>query len=519
VSDDQQQPSSIRGGVIWSLATFVGTKAMTFLATLVLARLLAPSEFGVLAAVLAFITFLELISDLGMKATVIYESERGFSDRVQTAFTLNAIFTVVLTGVAVALAPLIADFFGVGSESFLFRIAALDLLLTGLGNIHDALLLRDMEFKRRIVPQLTGNVTRGVVSIGLAVAGLGAEALVYGFIAGTSVWTVTLWIVKPFRPTLRIERDAVRSIVSYGGWASILEILAALAQRTDVAVVGAALGSRALGLYTIAQRVPELVVGNVTWNLSVVAFPALTQRRDRTDGSFNDTTLNLIRFSALFGMTIGAFLAVLAQPLVVVLFGEKWTEAGEIMQALAIMYGLVCIVFPLGDTFKALGKQRTMAAVNAVALPIGIAAMWAASPAGIVAVAWARVGVTVTLGVVWIALITRVLGIELRTALAMLRGGCAGAGGVVVAGIAARIAFPENEILPLVVAGAVAAGGGALALRVLAVREYRELEDMIRHKILRRLLGSGGSLPTDPEAERELEAATLAAAKRRTRSE
>lgn len=484
---DQQKPSSLRGGVFWSLLSFVGSKGLTFLATLVLARLLAPSEFGILAAVLAFITLLEVISDIGMKATVIYESEEGVTGRVQTAFTLNLIFTVFAAALAVALAPLIAEFFGAASETILFQMAALDLLLRGLGNINDALLLRDMEFRRRTIPQLTSNIVRGVATILLAVAGLGASALVIGFIIGSAVWTVVLWIVKPFRPTLRIERSAVRSIASYGGWASALALLAALAQRTDVAVIGAALGARALGLYTIAQRVPELIVGNVTWNLSIVAFPALSQRRDRGDRSLTDTTLNLIRYSALFGMTTGAVLAVLAPALVVVLFSEKWAEAGAIMQPLAIMYGLICIVFPLGDTFKALGRQPLMVAVNVVTLPISIAVMVAVAPAGIVAVAWARVLVTVGQGVVWFVLITRALDLRWAIVAGMLRPAGSATAGVALGGIAVRTALPEPSIVPLMLTALASGVGGAITLRIFANREYGELRDYLPR---RRLLSS-----------------------------
>ena len=254
---------------------------------------------------------------------------------------------------------------------------------------------------------------RGVATIALAVAGLGASALVIGFIVGTAAMTATLWLVQPFRPNLTIERGAIRSMTTYGGWASALEILTAVAQRADVAVVGSALGARALGLYTIAQRVPELIVGNVTWSLSIVAFPALSQRRERDDDSLKETTLNLIRYSALFGMATGALLAVLAPALVVVLFSDKWAEAAAVMEPLAVMYGLICIVFPLGDTFKALGKQPIMVAVNAVSVPVAIGAMLLAAPSGIVAVAWARTLVTLAHGVVFLVLITNVLDLRL----------------------------------------------------------------------------------------------------------
>jgi lipopolysaccharide exporter len=483
VTADRQE-SSLRSGVFWSLLSFTGTKALTFLATLILARLLAPSEFGILAAVLAFITVLEVMSSLGMKSTVIYQSEQGITPRVQTAFTLNLIFTIFLTVIAVVLAPVIAQFFGAESETILFRLAAADLLLVGLGNIHDALLLRDMEFRLRIIPQVAGNLTRGVSTILLALAGLGASALVIGFIIGTAVLTLSLWIVKPFRPTLTIERSAIPGIASYGAWASALQMLSAVGSRADVAVIGSVLGARSLGLYTIAQRLPELIVGNVTWNLSIVAFPALAQRRARGDRRLTDTTLNLIRYSALFGLTMGAALAVLAPALVVVLFSDKWADAGPIMEPLAIMYGLLAIVFPLGDTFKALGRQPTMFAVNAGALPISIAAMVLAAPAGTAAVAWARLAAAIALGAVWFVLISRALDLRLKTVAGMLRPGLSGAVGVALAGLAVRIALPEPTLGPLVIATLASGIGGAIALRLFAPREYAEIRGLLTHRLL-----------------------------------
>jgi O-antigen/teichoic acid export membrane protein len=304
------------------------------------------------------------------------------------------------------------------------------------------------------------------------------------------VTTLTLWIVKPFRPTLSIQRSAVRGIASYGGWASLLEVLAALAHRTDVAVVGNALGARALGLYTIAQRLPELVVGSVTWNLSIVAFPALSQRRDRGHESLIHTTLNLIRYSALFGIPMGAALAVLAGPLVVVLFSDKWADAAEIMVPLAILYGLVCIVFPLGDTFKALGRQPTMVVVNVVSLPITIAAMVAAAPAGVVAVAWARLGVTVATAIVWLVLIGRALRLSSWQIIDTLIPGFAAAAGATAAGLAARALVPGDSIGALVVASLAVGAGGLIALRIFARGEYQELRTLLHGR-----LSSAGLVP------------------------
>jgi O-antigen/teichoic acid export membrane protein len=312
----------------------------------------------------------------------------------------------------------------------------------------------------------------------MAVAGFGATALVIGYLIGTGVWAVTLWIVKPFMPTFRIARHAVRGVVTYGGWATVLALLAVFFQRVDTAVVGSTLGTRALGLFTVAQRIPELIVGNVTWSLSIVAFPALAQRRDRDDRSLTDTTLSLIRYTALFGIPISAGMAVLANPLIVVLFSAKWAAAGAVMAPMAIMFGLVCIVFPLGDTFKALGKQPLMAAVYAVSLPILIVVMVVTAPAGIAAVAWALLAVQAVQSFVWIVLTTRVLGLRLVSVAAMLRPALAAGLGVAVGALAVRAVLPSNSIGPLIAGTAAGALLGAAALRIFARAQWAELVEL-----------------------------------------
>ncbi|MEA2426542.1 MAG: hypothetical protein QOF37_170 [Thermoleophilaceae bacterium] len=473
---------SLRGGIFWSLLTFVAAKSITFLSTLVLARLLGPSEFGVMAAVLAYVALLELIGDLGMNATVVYESEKGITPRVETAFTLNLIVAAVLTVAGVLLAPFIADFFNVGSHADLFRLAALDLILTGLGNVHDAILLRELDFCRRIVPQLAANIVRAGLTIALVALGLGALGLVVGFLAGTAAGTIALWALSSFRPRLTIQRSALRSMLTYGGWASVLQIFAVIGNRADVAVIGRVLGERALGIYVIGQRLPELVIENVSWNLSVVAFPALSRKRDSEQGMV-PTTLNLVRYGALFGLPVGALISVLATPLVVVLFGAKWQAAGVVMSAVALMYAMNAVIFPLGDVFKALGRQPTMVAYNAALVPTMVAAMVLASPSGIGAVVWARVGVSFVSGAVLVVLVLRALDLRLVTFLVQLRGAVAAGAGVVAGSGAVRLLWPDNSVGPLVTGALAGAAVGLLALRLFGRHEYGELTEVIGRRL------------------------------------
>ena len=227
-----------RAGIVWSGAAFMAGKAMTFVATLVLARLLTPADFGVAAAILVYLTMIELVSDLGMQATVVYEQEEGVSERVQTAFTINLALVALLTGLAILLAPLAADLFNAEHRTGLFRLGAANLLIVGLGNIPDGLLLREMDFRRRTRPLLVRALVSGTTSIVLAAAGLGPEALVIGLLAGSGAWTLVLWAMTPLRPRLSLDREIARSMAGYGLGATAIDGMSIVGSRVDQAAIG-----------------------------------------------------------------------------------------------------------------------------------------------------------------------------------------------------------------------------------------------------------------------------------------
>ena len=240
--------ASVKRGVAWSTLTFGLSKGLSFLAVLVLARVLVPAQFGLFSAVIIVLSLLELTADLGMKATVIYEQESGASDRVETAFTLNMIVATTITLLGVLLAPLVADFFHVPGHAWIFRLAMFDVFLTGLGTTHDGLLLRDLRFNTRIVTEVLNATVRAIVGVTLALSGFGAVSLVWGFLAGTTAWTIAQWSLTPFRPRLRFSRKIAASMVHYAAGASMLTVLDQLYGQVGPTAIGRVLGERALGL-------------------------------------------------------------------------------------------------------------------------------------------------------------------------------------------------------------------------------------------------------------------------------
>jgi lipopolysaccharide exporter len=201
---------------VWSAVAFGGSRLGVFITTLVLARLLAPDAFGIVAAGLVLVSVLELGLDLGVGAALIYEQGRGVTERVRAAFTLNLLACVALTAVGIAFAPAVASVFDASAHTAVFQAIFLFLLVRGAGQVHDAVLKRDLRFARRTGIEISRAVVRAAVSIPLALAGFGVWALVWGLLASEAAGTVLNWVAVRLRPALRLSWVVARPLLGFG---------------------------------------------------------------------------------------------------------------------------------------------------------------------------------------------------------------------------------------------------------------------------------------------------------------
>ncbi|MDO9407226.1 oligosaccharide flippase family protein [Patulibacter sp.] len=460
---------TLRNGVGWSLFALVASKLVSFVALLVLARILVPDEFGVVAAITTYLAFLEIASDLGVKAVVIYEQERDHSARVQTAFSLNLIVVAVATLIGIGLSWPVSAFFGLEDRHWLFLLGVFSLTCTGVSNIHDGLLLRELSLGRRVRPQLARGVVQAIVSIALAAAGLGAAAMVVGVVCGSLAWTLLLWSMTTFRPDFTLDRAIARSMVAYASGAWLFFVTSWLSIQADVLVVGHQLSTVDLGVYTMAYRLPELLVFNVAWTLSIVAFPALARERKRTDSDVVASTVGLIGWLALYALPIAATLAVLGQPIVDVLFSSRWSASGPVLSGVALAVAMLTVMTPISDAAKAVGRQWSMVVIYAAHVPLVVAAVLIASDRGPEAVAWASVAATIVFVVALLAWAHVALGITIGRVAAALRAPLAAVAGVCAVALPLRLLLQGDvPAVVLLVLGGLGAGAGALlALRVL----------------------------------------------------
>lgn len=375
---------------VWAFLGTAGSRVVTLVGLALLARILAPGEFGLLAFAMVYITYAETIGDLGSGMALVYWPDRR-DDAAQVTFVVNAVAGVLWCALTFAIAPWVADFFNAPNGAPIVRVLGLGFILKYLGNAHDALAQKDLRFRARFIPELALAAVKAAVSLVFAWLGYGAWSLVYGHLAGVGVSTILLWIVVPWRPKFRLPMDLVKPMLGYGRGIIIVNVLAAVTHHADLAVVGRFLGTTALGLYQMASKVPETTVVVLLWVVSKVLFPAFSKMHAQGE-SLRRPYLTASRYISSITIPAAAGLFLLSKPIVLIFLGPKWLAAAPILSALSIYTALRALSTHAGDVLKATGRAQLLARL-AVLKAILIV------PALLIGVRYDAVGVAVGLGI------------------------------------------------------------------------------------------------------------------------
>lgn len=460
-------------GVIWSSLAWGANRIVVFVLTLVLARLLVPEDFGVVTAGMTIITFLEVGLDLGVGSTVVQDQDAGITDRVRSAFALNLVTAGLVTVGCIAAAPAIARFFGV-TDVGLFRLLFLYPLLRGAGQVHDAVLKRDLQFRKRMAVDVLRAVTRVAVSLPLAVAGFGAWSIVLGLLAAEVVGTATCWVLVRMRPRFRFDRATVTSLLRFGVVLVVARAVGTVQANADYLVVGNRLGLEPLGYYTVAYRLPELLLANLYWVFTAVAFPVYSRAYREGIDTLRRTALRALMLLCLFGFPVGAGLAIVARDAVLVLFSARWAPAAVPMALISLGLAAMAVAPACGDIAPAVGRPGLLLPIQIPAVIVAIVAFVAVADAGLTAIAAVHLAYGVAFAAVHVVVAMRVLGARAGEFLAALRPGLVATLGVAAAALPVRL-VAEPGLLALLLTVAAGCAGAAAALAVASRPTFADL--------------------------------------------
>jgi O-antigen/teichoic acid export membrane protein len=481
--------ASVRG-VIWNGATFGLSKLVIFLTTIILARLLDPSDFGLLGIGLVVIGYLDFINDFGVSAAVIQHESDDEEQTANVAFWLNMSLGVALGALGFVLAGPIASFFNEPRAQDVIAVLALSFPLTSIGSIHEARVRRSLQFNKRVVPE----VLKGAVSIPLAFAGYGVWSLVWGQLAGTLAAAIAYWVVFPWRPRWRFDGTVTRDLLGFGGQMTLVGLLGGLHKNIDYLVVGRRLGTQELGYYTMAFRMPQLLIESVVDITGQVAFPAFARVRGEPERLRSGLRM-MLGVVGLVIVPLGLGLSIVSDPFIRVFYGAKWEDAIPVMQVLSLYMLVQSLSKTCGDVYKAMGRPSILNKLAILKLIVTIPLLVIAVPHGIVAVAVAQLASASILTVARLVLAARVVGAPLRTVvepfLPSARAGGLMAAACLGAMLAVDQARPLVELLVLIVVGAVVYLGTVWIFDRDQVREVKRLARSPRKKRRARAVGSG----------------------------
>jgi O-antigen/teichoic acid export membrane protein len=396
--------------VPWTLLTYAGNRGIGFIASIALARLLLPSDFGLIALANSVTLALNYLRDLGLAATII--SRHDLSRHAQrTILTMIIGLSVALGLAGFALAPLIATLFRESDLTDVVRVFALTVCLGGFQGFGEAQLQKHLLFRERFIVLVGQAVVYAAVAIALAAGtSLGVWCLVIGRVAMSVSGTVLAFVLaRPFWVPPGWSTDEARDALhtSFGFLAQVL--LYFVQNNSDYIVVGRYLSGAQVGLYYTAYRIAELPYSAISDPVSRVTFAAFSEMRGRGE-DIRGAYISVLRLIAVVSVPLGIVLSTAAEPFTLAVLGEKWAGMVGVLSIL----GLWASLYPIQNTASWLlnssGAPGTLAKINGgLYVPYLAALVAAASLSGIEAVAWVIVGyMLVSLIVVWIACRSRV---------------------------------------------------------------------------------------------------------------
>ncbi|MFD3000923.1 lipopolysaccharide biosynthesis protein [Pontibacter toksunensis] len=324
---------SVKGGFS-TIAGQVVSFAINIVSTILLARLLTPQDYGLVAMVTAVTGFVTIFNDLGLSSAVI-QKEQINQQQVSAVFWINLFISLGIAIIVALLAPLLVSFY---NEERLFNITlvfSVGIFVSSLSLQHNALMKRQMKFESLALMNTVNAFLSVLCGILLAWLGFGYWAIVSITILFPTFNTVALWFICDWRPSFAFDTRNVRSFIQFGAGITGFDLINYFSRNMDNVLIGKYIGSVALGLYTKAYQLLLLPITQLRNPLNSVALPALsTLQNDR--GKYRNYYKRFLFILAFFSMPAVSFMAVFSEELILIVLGEQWIEASSIFRILAI---------------------------------------------------------------------------------------------------------------------------------------------------------------------------------------
>lgn len=364
---DNLKGRAVKGGAITLIGQ--GLKfVLQMTSTAILARLLTPADFGLIAMVAAITGFILIFKDLGLSMATVQQSKIT-KEQISTLFWVNIGFSLIVLIIMGLLSPVIAWFYGESKLIWVTIILSTGIMMGGFSVQHQALLRRQMRYVSLAIIDVVSLLLGLLAAVTSALLGVGYWALVIQQLTTGLATLIGVWITVRWIPGLPSKEARIQSMLTFGKNLTIYSILNFFSSNLDNILIGRYWGAASLGFYSRAYSLILAPIHQIISPLTAVANPTLSRLQNDPE-RFRNYYLKAIKFIAYATIPIIAFMSVLSKEIIAILMGSQWGETAKLFQVLAIS----ALWFPLGVSvgwiYVSLGKTSRMAKWGLISSPL-----------------------------------------------------------------------------------------------------------------------------------------------------
>ena len=377
---------NVIGNFIWRFAERCGAQLVTFVVSIVLARLLDPTVYGTVALVTVFTTILQVFVDSGLGTALIQKKDADDLD-FSSVFFFNFVICIMLyMGMFIA-APYIAHFYNNSSLTPIVRVISLTIVISGVKGIQQAYVSRNMLFKRFFFSTIGGTIASAFVGIALAYKGFGVWALVAQQLLNTATDTLILWLTVKWGPRLMFSWKRLKKLLSFGWKILCSSLIDTVYNNVRSLIIGKMYSSADLAYYNQGDKFPKLIVTNINTSIDSVLLPAMSSVQDSKDRVKN-MTRRAIKTSTYIMAPLMMGLAFCAEPIVTLILTEKWLPCVPFLR----IFCVTCMFYPIHtanlNAINAMGRSDLFLKLEIIKKAIGMTLLFSTMWFGVMAMAY-----------------------------------------------------------------------------------------------------------------------------------
>lgn len=355
---------------IWRFAERCGAQLVTFIVSIVLARILSPSDYGTIALVTVFTTILQVFIDSGLSTALIQKKDADDLD-FSSVFYFNFVICIILYLIMFVSAPFIADFYKDSSLVSIVRVISLTLVISGVKGVQQSYVSRHMLFKRFFFSTLGGTIFSAVLGIIMAYAGFGVWAIVFQQLSNNAIDTLILWITVKWRPIKKFSWSRLKNLLSFGWKMLASSLLDTVYNNLRNMIIGKLYTSADLAFYNQGDKFPKLIVTNINTSIDSVLLPTMSNEQDN-HVRVKDMTRRAIKISTYIMAPLMIGLAFCARPIVQLVLTDKWLPCVPYLQIFCVSYLFWPIHTANLNAIKAMGRSDLFLKIEIIKKFIGM---------------------------------------------------------------------------------------------------------------------------------------------------